>query len=118
MGIPPSSVPIRWPIYLILCIVSIAGLAFDYRTRHRIESSVGTISLQDYIFRWPLIFSLVYGSVLMGRTLFLWIDVDDVSSIGLFGDPPVNALLAVFGNGVILSWVCVYVLFLYLRRHR
>jgi hypothetical protein len=35
----------------------------------------------------------------------------------MFGDPPANLVLATLTNGVLLSWVSVYVLFLYLRRH-
>jgi hypothetical protein len=73
------------------------------------------LELQDVVFRWPLALTLIYGLVAMGRTLWLWIDTD-ASAVRIWGDPPTNLTLAVFANGVMLSWVSIYVLFLYLRR--
>jgi hypothetical protein len=109
------STPTRWPLYIILCVVSGIGLWVSW-SNHR-ERPNDITSLQDIVFRWPLAFTLIYGLVSLARTIWLWIDPNDVSAIRMFGDPPANLVLATLTNGVLLSWVSVYVLFLYLRRH-
>ncbi len=108
------NMPVRWPIYFFLCVIAAAGLIVDLRARLKHN---GGIAMQDYIFRWPLIFTFIYGVIQVVRTVYIWIDPGDGYAIRLFQDPPLNSLLAPFTNGILLSWVVVYILFRYSRGH-
>lgn len=109
------NIPVRWPLYLILCVITITGLVVGRRTRQRYRPG-DPVSLEDVIFRWPLVLTFIYGFVSMARTVWIWCDPS--FAVKVLEDPPGNIILAAFCNGIVLAWVGVYVLLLYMRRHR
>jgi hypothetical protein len=110
------TVPIRWPLYLILALVSSCGLWISWKVRNGYTPEQA-ISLQDIIFRWPLALTLAYSIAQLFRTVWIWVDINNVYATRVLYDPPGNDIMAAINNGVLLTWASIYVLFLYLRRH-
>jgi len=110
------TIPVRWPLYVILCIVSGYGLWISWRAHNGYKRDQA-IPLQDIIFRWPLALTLAYSVTQIIRTIWIWVDLGNVYAVRVLNDPPGNDAMAAFNNGVLLTWVSIYVLFLYMRRH-
>lgn len=109
------TIPVRWPLYVILGIVSAYGLYIGWKVRNGYTQDQ-PIALQDIVFRWPLALTLGYSLIQMARTIWVWVDPQEVFAVRIFNDPPGNDAMAAFSNGLILAWVSIYVLFLILRR--
>jgi hypothetical protein len=107
--------PLRWPMYVVLTVIAAVGLWFGsgFRARKAGEQ----LELQDVVFRGPEVLTILYGAISIARTVWIWIDPAGSFAVRVLEDPPGNAILAAYCNGLALAWVSAYVLLQYLRRH-
>ena len=108
-------IPVKWPIYLFLCIISSWGLWISYRNQKNAAKRGFGPDLIDLVFVIPSTLTLIYGVLSMIRAILFWFN-PGLSGVGLFEDPPADQILAAFCNGIVLAWVGCYIIFLYLRR--
>ena len=104
----------RWPLFLILIVVSSVGLWIGRKIDKGLAPDEAA-PLADAIFRIPLALTLVYGLLQWFRTLWYWVESSEPL---VLLDPPGNDAVAALANGLLLSWLSIYVLFLYLRRRQ
>jgi hypothetical protein len=111
------NIPVRTILYFVVIIGAIVGLLEERRVRReRIPGQ--PLPLHIVTFRSATILSLLYGVIALGRTIWIWIDPTGAFAVRVLEDPPGNAVLAALVNGLVLTWLCTYVLYLYVRRHQ
>jgi hypothetical protein len=107
--------PVRWPLFVFLAVISSLGLWIGYAGRREEKSKIR--NLQDTAFRCPEVLTLVYSLIAIGRAIWIWIDPLGQFTVRFLEDPPVSAVMTAYCNGLVLTWVAVYVLFLWIRGH-